>query len=95
MNTPALDLLLGAYFHQDWYEEHQDEWMTLDDFLDGEPAAARLLPAEIALVLAGYGDDAALGAYLRSRGSFYTTEAGETYSAWLTEIARRVQAATG
>jgi len=94
VQTPALENLLGAYFHQDWFDEHGDEWATLDDFIDGEPALAPLLPGEIRQLLAEHADEASLEARLFSLGSCYVTSPTEGgYRGWLTEIARRVTAA--
>ena len=38
--TPALWQFLGAYLHQDWPIEFDDEWATLDRFIEGEPELA-------------------------------------------------------
>ena len=96
MHTPALDNLLGAYFHQDWFDEHADEWATLDDFIEGEPRLAPLLPREIDQVLDEMPTEDEVDTFLRSLGSCYTTTREEGgYRGWLVEIARRVAAATG
>ena len=93
MNTPALAQLMGAYFHQDWYDEHQDEWATLRDFLDGEPQLLPLLPGEIDRVLSEHPTDDQVRDVLLDLGSCYTTTDAEGgYRGWLREIARRVRA---
>jgi hypothetical protein len=92
--TPALAHLMGAYFHQDWGFDYADVGAAVDDFVEGEPALAPRLADEIDEVLASFTDEASLDAYLQGIGSNYTAEDGETYRGWLTEIARRVEAAT-
>ena len=94
MQTPSLEHLMSAYFHQDWYEEHGDEWANLQDFVEGEPELAPRLPIEIEQVLAHLPTDDRVDAYLRSLGSYYTTTPEEGgYRGFLQEIARRVQTA--
>ena len=95
METPALEHLLGAYFHLDWYYEHGDEWANVDDFIAGAPSLVGQLPGEISEVLDAYPDEADLKAYLLSLGSCYTTDAAGGYRGWLSEIARRVSQAVG
>ena len=95
METPALAQLMGAYFHQDWYEEHHDEWANLDDFLEGESLAPRL-PDEVEHVLATFDDDEEIGEYLWSIGSYYVPDpAAGGYRGWLTEIAKRARERLG
>jgi hypothetical protein len=92
METPALRLLMAAYFHLDWYDEHQDEWANLNDFLTSESLAAQL-PADIDRVLNSFASDDEVHRYLDSLGSCYIAEAERGgYRAWLQEIARRARA---
>ena len=90
METPALRLLMAAYFHLDWYDEHQDEWANLNDFLTGESLAAQL-PTDIDNVLIAFESDDEVHRFLDSLGSCYVAEQGE-YRAWLQEVARRARA---
>ncbi|MGB0102063.1 MAG: contact-dependent growth inhibition system immunity protein [Nocardioides sp.] len=93
----ALDLLMGAYFHQDWTLDHADEWAVLAAFEQDEPALAQRLPAEIDRVLAKLQTESDLEHYfVRVLGAdFNAAHDGGTYRGWLTQIAERVRAATG
>ncbi|MBA8804755.1 hypothetical protein FB382_003046 [Nocardioides ginsengisegetis] len=91
MHTPALEHLVGAYFHQDWYTEHEDEWLTLRDFLEGEPHLAPLLPGEIKQLLIAMPSEADIEAHLSALGSCYTVDPGTTYRDWLVEVAARTE----
>lgn len=96
MEAPALENLLGAYFHQDWFDEHGDEWATLEDFIEGEPQLAPLLPREIDRVLDEILTEDAVASFLRSLGSCYTTTLEEGgHRGWLAEVSLRVAVATG
>ena len=93
MKAPALEQLMGAYFHQDWFEEHGDEWATLQDFLDQEPGAAAVAD-EIPVVLARFESEKALGDFLWSIGSYYTpAEGSRGYRGWLEDIAQHARRA--
>lgn len=94
MDTPALEQLVGAYFHQDWMLEHHDEWAVIDDFITAERALAPQLPDEVASVLVAYSSEPEVQAFLLRLGSCYTTRDPEGYRGWLTEVARRVREAT-
>ncbi len=95
MNTPALEHMVGAYFHQDWYDEFGDEWKAVDAFIAGSPSHVAHLPAEVEDLLSHTDSEGALEAYLDSLGCEYTpTSEQGGYRGWLTEIARRVEAAT-
>ena len=37
----ALELLLGAYLHEDWADDYPDLWHAVDDFTAGEPQSAQ------------------------------------------------------
>ena len=95
MDTPALRQLMGAYFHQDWFEEHGDPWATLEDFVHGERALVPSLRPEIDETLRRFDNEEDLAGFLRSLGCSYTAPPGTGgYRAWLEEIARRVRTAT-
>lgn len=93
---PALDQLMGAYFHQDWPEEASDSDGVIDLFIANEPESARRLPAEIEAVLSEFPDELNLRAFiLEDLGACYLADVdGGTYRQWLTQIADRVRAAT-
>lgn len=91
MNTPALRKLVDAYFHQDWYAVYGDEWLVVQDFVDGEPDLAPLLPDEIREVVATLTEDADIKDYLLALGSCYTVAPETTYREWLAEVAARTE----
>jgi hypothetical protein len=87
METPMLRQLMGAYFHQDWFDEHDDEWATVDDFLAHEPGAVRVAD-EIDHVLGRAQSELEVREFLRSLGSHYTLEDDTgSYRTWLTQLA--------
>ena len=93
MNTPALEHLMGAYFHQDFHDLYGGAWQTLEAFAADSPDEATRLPAEIAFVLSAHSSDDALEGYLDELGCEYRPQPGEGgYRGWLEEIARRVSA---
>lgn len=95
MDTPALAHLVSAYFHQDWMHEFADEWASVDAFVTGAPDLAPGLPDDVARVLIEHPSESAVEEYLDALGCEYTADpATGGYRAWLTEIARRVTAAT-
>lgn len=96
MDTPALAQLAGAYFHQDWVDEFDDEPdRAIDAFVVGTPDLAPQLPQEIDRVLEAMPDEMDVHTHLRSLGSHFTpaTEDGD-YRTWLRHVADRVRAAT-
>lgn len=91
----ALDHLMGAYFHQDWVDDHSDEWDVLATFERDEPDLAKRLPAEIDGVLDQFRTEDELEHYVVRvlGGDFNAAYNGGTYRAWLSEIAARVRSA--
>jgi len=86
---------MGSYFHQDFFLVHGGVWEAVQAFIDDDPDDARLLPGEIATVLTHFPDEASLERYLDDLGCAYRAQAQDGgYRGWLTEIARRVEAAT-
>ena len=79
--TPALWHLLGAYFHQDWYDEYAAEVDAIDDFIRGSGDLAPQLPGEIDWILEAFADDTALEAYLDSQGCEYVPQGPGSYRA--------------
>lgn len=97
MDKPeALDHLMGAYFHQDWVDDHPDEWAVLAAFERDEPDLAAKLPSEIDRVLEQFPTESELENYLVRvlGGDFNAAYDGGTYRGWLTEMAIRVRTAT-
>ncbi len=92
----ALNHLMGAYFHQDWALEHEDEWMVLEAFERNEPDLAEMLPGEIDALLETLTTEEDLERYVVRvlGGDFNACYNGGTYRAWLQQIADRVRAAT-
>jgi len=95
-NTPAFWQFAGAYLHQDWAEVHGDEWRALDSFIAGEPHLAPSLPEEIEQILREHRSEAELATFVDGQGAAFLPSADQGgYHGWLTEVARRVRAATG
>lgn len=94
MNTPSLDEFTGAYLHQDFQLDYEDEWAALDRYVADAPDDARRLPAEITEVLATFDSEAATEAYLDGMAiQYWADPATGGYRGWLQEVARRVEAA--
>ncbi len=94
-DVPALDQLMGAYFHQDW-DMDGDEWDVVALFIKDEPELAIEVPAEVEATLAAHPEEADLKAFILDGlgGCFAADRDGGTYREWLTQIADRVRAAT-
>lgn len=90
LETPALSLLAGAYFHEDYLAENGGMWETVDAFLDGEPDVAPDLEDEITSLLATHSRDGDLADHLRHAGCRYDSSRypGGT-RAWLRDVAQR------
>ena len=94
MNS-SLEYLLGTYFHQDLYSVHGDEWGAVDAFITRDPHRLPGLAEEIDQLLASHTSEEALSTFVTDTGcEFAPDEADGGYRGWLTEIARRVRAAT-
>jgi hypothetical protein len=92
-STPAMWQFAGAYLHQDWPEESEDEWDALAAFIEGEPDLATKLPTEIAWILDQHPREDELRRYIDEQGaSFVPRPEDGGYRGWLEEIARRVTA---
>lgn len=87
-SRPALALMVGAYFHQDWMDDYSDQSAAVRDFLDGQPTLAGPLEFEITEILGRVGTDIDLLKELVGLGCEFTTLPPETYRDWLTEVAR-------
>jgi len=92
VDTPALDHLLGSYFHQDWRRDGT-EHEVLETFMADEPDLAVALPPEIDDLLSGVPADEDLGRVLLDKGGQYAPRSPAGGSrAWLQEVARLARA---
>ena len=95
MQTPELRQLMAAYFHQDFMDVHGGVWEAVDAFVRVDPGRAGALLSEIELVLRELPTEPEVDMYLDQLGCEYWAPPEEGgYRGWLTEIARRVAAAT-
>lgn len=93
--TPSLAHLVGAYFHQDWFEFYPDEDAAIDAFIAESGDLVAALPGEIDRVLAMFPGVKELEAYLDSqRCDYIPPEGADAYRDWLRHIADRVRAET-
>jgi hypothetical protein len=92
MNTPALEHLMGAYFHQDFHDLYGGVWETLEAFAADSPNEACRLPGEIAGLLGSHPSEDAIDDYLDRLGCEYQPRPEDGgYRGWLEEIARRAE----
>jgi CdiI immunity protein len=90
--SPALAQLMGAYFHQDWYDAGTED-DVVEKFLRDAPDVARRLPEEIDTALSTHADEGSLRSYLRSLGCAYNpTRRYGGARAWLQEVGRQARA---
>ncbi len=92
IETPALEHLTGAYFHQDWFEDIGDSDRVVARFIEESPALAPLLPAEIDALLHALDDEGDVHVHLLDLGCefrAYPEEGG--YSGWLRHVAAQVR----
>ncbi len=90
----ALAHLMGAYFHQDWFDGGtEDEVVAV--FVRDEPDSVPVLVNDIDLALATYDDEESLRDFLRTLGCAYNPERNYGgYRTWLREVSRRAQEQT-
>lgn len=92
MRTPALEHLMGAYFHQDWTLSGDTHMSVVDQFVQDEPAMAAGLPLEIHQVLSETPDDDELESLLDRMGCEVYPQPRELgYRRWLNAIADRAR----
>src|SRR4051794_29245653 len=72
--TPTLEHLMGAYFHQDWMLDAEDEWEVLDQFLRDEPGDAVALARDIEWTLGRFESEPELESYLDSLGNEFRAD---------------------
>lgn len=90
MHTPLLRKLMGAYFHEDWVDDG-DEESTVRLFLAEQPDSVEIV-TEIDGLLSDMPAENDLEDYLLELGTCYvpgTDEGG--YRGWLASIATRAQ----
>jgi hypothetical protein len=93
--TSALEYFLSNYFHQDFNVEFGSVWGAVNAFVSEEPGLAQAVPEEIEHLLATRPEERDLDEYLTRLGCQYLAQPDDGgYRGWLTEIARRVAAAT-
>ena len=91
MPTPALEDLMGGYFHQDWDTYGETHMAVVDQFILDDPELAAALPAEILHVLSETPDDE-LETLLESMGCEVYPQPRELgYRRWLSAIADRAR----
>jgi hypothetical protein len=93
---PLLRRFFGAYFHEDWHEEHAGTNAAVAAYLRDAPAPVVTASAvELDRVLALGLDDASLGRLLRDGfGCNYVPEVDElTPRAWLERVRGQMQPA--
>lgn len=88
MSTPALKELMAGYFHQDWDTYGPDSRTVVDLYVADDPELARLLPNEVAEVLAEHPDEQTVRILVIDLGceTDALTPSG-SYRRWLTELA--------
>ena len=92
MHTPALEDLMGGYFHQDWDTYGETHMAVVDQFILDDPDLAAALPAEILQVLSETPDDAQLEVLLHAMGCETYPQPRELgYRRWLSTIADRAR----
>ncbi len=86
---PALSQLFGAYYHQDWQQDHESRDAALMAFVrDASPDTAGAAAGEIDRLLAAGFDDAALARMLADGFDCnYVPESdGISAAAWLRQV---------
>jgi hypothetical protein len=88
--TPALEYLLGTYFHQDFELENGGVWETVDVFILENPEDATALPAEIDSVLRAPAVD--LPGLFKEFGSEFAPQAEDGgHRGFLVQLAQRLE----
>ena len=90
----ALAHLMGAYFHQDWFDGGTEDEVVAS-FVRDEPDLMPVLVNDIDLALATYDDEESLRDFLRTLGCAYNP--GRSYGGyrtWLHEVSRRARERT-
>ena len=90
----ALDNLMGAFIHEDVFDDYGTVENAIDEFARVQPATAPRLRGDIEAVLREFRDDDALRSALKRMGLNYAAvRAGwPSYRTWLLAVADRVDA---
>jgi hypothetical protein len=92
VTTPALEQLMGAYFHQDFDLFGDDHMDVVDQFVIDDPNLAARLPLEVFQLMDATPDDDELEARLEAMGcQVYPQPREDSYRQWLNRIVGRVQ----
>ncbi len=91
---PKLAQFLGAYFHQDWPQEHPDSPSVVKAYVaQAKPATLKSLQEEIDGLLSESLKEAELGRRLEALGScFDPASERQTHKAWLTWLGKSLTA---
>lgn len=89
----ALELLLGAYLHEDWADDYPDLWHAVDDFTDGEPYAAPRFRSDVRDALDQCHTEQEIEQLLDKLGMVYHPpgDGWDSYRAWLLAVAAHVE----
>ncbi len=88
----ALAYLMGAYFHQDWFDGGTEDEVVAS-FLREEPDMVQVLVRDIDSALETHDDEESLRKFVGTLGCAYNPGRDYgSYRAWLHEVRRRVQA---
>ena len=85
METPALELLLTGYFHEDCFDDYGDDRGVVTAFMAGQPTLGPALVSEIDTVLLEVADDDALADFVRAFQCPSGPPPGEART-WLTQL---------
>jgi hypothetical protein len=94
VQASALAHLMGAYFHQDWFDGGTED-NVVACFLREQPDLLPALVNDIEVALVAHDDEESLRDFLRTLGCAYNpdrTYGG--YRTWLQEVSRRAKAHT-
>jgi len=92
VETPALRLLMGAYFHQDWYHDGSEE-EVVELFVQQNARLVPRLVEDVDAILAASRNEAETEAAVVALGPDYDPASRYGgYRAWLQEIGRRARA---
>ena len=96
MDLPALTQLMGAYYHQDWDLDYDDDESTIRAFVAETPDLAGVLGRDITKALMASPSDVDAAALLHSLGCQVDPSPSSrgSHRAWLAELAALTQEAT-
>ena len=94
---PAVEQLIGAYFHQDYAVVSGSAQGAVDDFVSDEPGLARLAPTEILKILERTKTEDEARSMLTEFGLDYdpTMQDWPSHRDWLVNVAEQIEARLG